>query len=137
VDLFLPLLPIQVMRQQFTGLTPVSQLITQFNRASLLNPLLGVSTSPHIAVTLPTETTECAQLYGDIWRIVYKFSARVNQVAVIFVAATLIAALVQQYGPKALIWIRKNMSKFLYQVAYRIQLKESLKLDSPLIDITI
>jgi len=137
VDLHLVLLPIQVMRQQITPLTSVSQLVTQFNRASLLSPLLGVSTSPHIAVTLPTETTECAQLYGDIWKVIYRFSARVNQIAVIFVAAALIAALVQQHGPKALVWIRKNMSKFLYQVAYRIQIKEPLKLSSPVIDITI
>lgn len=123
------------MRQQLTPLTPVSQLVTQVNRVSFLNPLLGVSTSPLTAVTLPTETTECAQLYGDIWRIVYRFSARVNQVAVVFVAATLMAALVQQYGPNALVWIRKNMSKFLYQVAYRLQIKEALKLSSPVIDI--
>ena len=125
------------MRQQLTPLTPVSQLVTQVNRASFLNPLLGVSTSPLTAVTLPTETMECAPLYGDIWKVIYKFSARVNQVAVVFVAATLITALVCQYGPNALVWIRKNMSKFLYLVAYRIQIKEPFKLNSPVIDITI
>ena len=80
---------------------------------------------------------ECAPLYGDIWKVIYKFSARVNQVAVVFVAATLITALVCQYGPNALVWIRKNMSKFLYLVAYRIQIKEPFKLNSPVIDITI
>lgn len=80
---------------------------------------------------------ECAQLYGDIWRIVYKFSARVNQAAIIFVAAALIASLLQQHGPKALVWIRKNMSKFLYRVAYLVQIKEPLKLNSPVIDITL
>ncbi len=125
------------MHQQTTPLTSVSQLITQFNRASLINPLLGASTAPLTVVVLPTEATECVQLYGDIWRLIYRFSSRVNQVAVIFVAATLIAALVQQHGPKALVWIRKNMSKFLYQVAYRIQIKEPIKLSSPVIDITI
>ena len=136
-DLLLSLLLIWVMRQLLTPLTPVSQLVTQHNRASLLNPLLGVSRSPLTAVTLPTDSMECAQLYGDIWRIVYKFSARVNQAAVIFVAAALIASLLQQHGPKALVWIRKNMSKFLYRVAYLVQIKEPLKLNSPVIDITL
>lgn len=125
------------MRQQLTPLTPVSQLVTQLNRASFLNPLLGVSTSPLTAVTLPTETMECAPLYGDIWKVIYRFSVRINQVAVVFVAATLIAALVHQYGPGAIIWIRKNMSKFLYLVAYRIQIKDPLKLSAPIVDIQL
>lgn len=125
------------MHQQTTPLTSISQLITQFNRASLLNPLLEAPTPTITVVALPTEVTECTQVYGDIWKIIYRFSAKVNQVAVIFVAATLISVLVQQHGPKALVWIRKNMSKFLYQVAYRIQIKEPIKLSSPVIDITI
>lgn len=122
---------------QITELTPSSQLITQYNRALLLGPLVGATKQPHIVVTAATDTVDFAQAYGDIWSLIYRFSARINQTAVIFVATALLASLIQQHGPKSLIWIRKNMSKFLYRVAYLVQIKELSKIKSAAIDVAI
>lgn len=118
-------------------LTPISEVIVQSNKFKLLGPLLGASTPPSLTIPILPEEERYAPLYGDIIKTLSQYGARVNQVAVIVVAAALITTLVQQYGPGALVWIRKNMSKFCYMLAYRLQIKEAPKINGPIIDIKL
>lgn len=117
-------------------LSSTSQLLTQLNKADFLGPLQGVSAPPSLTVPILPQQ-ESAQLYGDLWKLAYKFGTRINQAAVIFVAAALVASLVQQHGPKASIWIRENTSKFLFLLAMRLKVRNKPAIDVPFINIKL
>lgn len=113
-------------------LSSTSQLLTQLNKADFLGPLQGASTPPLLTVPM-LDPQASVQQCGDLWRFAFKFGSRVNQAAVIFVAAALLTSLLQEHTPV----IRTKLSKLLYFLANKLEVKPRKFIDVPFINIKL